>query len=262
MVDTPTVLLLTPRRAIRGLYSRLHENGIIHIDVAWRHILRGDKGLKLISFDRAVVRHLESDEEWQIQCRVEMSRLDELLGEGTWSPLPPQEDDIGLSDADLLFPDLPFIPNGYITPRSSIPKLRMADSPKRRGIIGNRSPYAKEYAKEGHPKLMYAGRFTSPQSAVSPRKVSPRKVALPPSPVAMGELFPPPVSPRVLFPPPSPASRASKTLRRASGMPSLRFHDGERSLFRRASMLFNFTHKDTSTESSPLLRSPASPSRQ
>lgn len=80
------------RALIREMYITLHLHDVIHNDVAWRHILKGADGPRLISFDRAVVRSTETDFEWAALCQVEMEAVDKLLGEGEWAAEPPLED--------------------------------------------------------------------------------------------------------------------------------------------------------------------------
>jgi len=87
------------------MYKKLHEHGVLHTDIGWRHILRGKHGLKLVSFDRAIMRRSETDEEWARKCKTEMDALDELLGEGTWSPTVPEPDVGAEDDATTLHPN-------------------------------------------------------------------------------------------------------------------------------------------------------------
>lgn len=71
---------------IRRHYEALHDAGVIHNDVSWRHILRrpDESDLWIVDFDRAIARSNEDDIEWYRRCASEMEQVDVLLAEGAF----------------------------------------------------------------------------------------------------------------------------------------------------------------------------------
>ncbi len=64
------------------LYSALHDAGVIHNDVSWRHILRQGNSLRLIDFERAIrKKDDDGDDWWKEACGHEMWMLDAVLRE-------------------------------------------------------------------------------------------------------------------------------------------------------------------------------------
>ena len=86
------------RNVIRGLYTALHDQGVIHGDVEWRHILAPpckrvynsvlkvhlrhralvDK-IRIVDFGLACIRSHQSASEWEVMCANEMERVEELF---------------------------------------------------------------------------------------------------------------------------------------------------------------------------------------
>lgn len=71
------------KEQIIALYSRLHKCGIIHGDVAWRHIRKSSStdDLHLIDFDRAQMREDLSDQDWETLREMEVGNVRSL-----WRP--------------------------------------------------------------------------------------------------------------------------------------------------------------------------------
>lgn len=59
----------------------LHDAGVLHNDVHYRHILQRDGLVRLIDFDRAIVRDEHTDEVWDTLCQKEMANVSKVLGE-------------------------------------------------------------------------------------------------------------------------------------------------------------------------------------
>lgn len=66
----------SPRSTIRRHYRALHAAGVLHGNVAWRHILQHDDDIRLVNFERAVLRTTEG---WDKLCADEMKAVDRML---------------------------------------------------------------------------------------------------------------------------------------------------------------------------------------
>lgn len=67
---------------IRDIYDELHDAGVLHGDVEWRHVLsreRSQTNLCLIDFGRAKLRSDMSDQEWQISMKREQLSVESML---------------------------------------------------------------------------------------------------------------------------------------------------------------------------------------
>ncbi|RXK39279.1 hypothetical protein M231_03499 [Tremella mesenterica] len=97
------------KEAILNLYARLHEQGILHGDVQMRHWCRRNEdrldssAIRLIDFDRAILRSSVSEEIWNKYKKREQTTLKGILSEYDyhWSfpPLPSSAD--GSEDEDV-----------------------------------------------------------------------------------------------------------------------------------------------------------------
>jgi len=68
---------------ILALYNDIHQAGVIHGDVAWRHILAKNKNLatlRLIDFDHCIIRaEDDNDQNWDQQCATEISEVRRMM---------------------------------------------------------------------------------------------------------------------------------------------------------------------------------------
>ncbi|KAK8858677.1 hypothetical protein IAR55_002906 [Kwoniella newhampshirensis] len=69
----------TIRRIIERMYDRIHAAGVLHNDVAWRHILGFGTRLRLIDFDRSIARGDMNDWYWDLACRREKDEVRAML---------------------------------------------------------------------------------------------------------------------------------------------------------------------------------------
>ncbi|OCF33511.1 hypothetical protein I316_04932 [Kwoniella heveanensis BCC8398] len=76
-------LTISPSDTVRALYHALHDAGVLHGDVCWRHVLRSGVKLKLVDFDQAAVRGpTDGDEIWAMSCAAEMEDVERMLRNG------------------------------------------------------------------------------------------------------------------------------------------------------------------------------------
>ena len=71
--------LIRGSRKVRSLYKALHQAGVIHNDVEWRHILVCRTQLRLVDFVSATTKSDYDEEQWSLVCNAEMDMVNELL---------------------------------------------------------------------------------------------------------------------------------------------------------------------------------------
>ncbi|EIW66114.1 hypothetical protein TREMEDRAFT_65963 [Tremella mesenterica DSM 1558] len=109
------------RSEILELYARLHRNGILHGDVQIRHWRRrmGDpagSAIRLIDFDRAILRSSISEDLWTKYKRREETTIKKLLSDydyfSSFPPLPPSVENSEIDDKGGMLKAV--FPLGYV----------------------------------------------------------------------------------------------------------------------------------------------------